>query len=126
MARDPLELSIDRRRIGAEEVAIIRASGEIDLENSAHLAEAMSSETVDGGAGVVLDLRRVPFMDSSGLQAVLVTMRDRGPKLALVVEADSEVARLLDVAELRDRVPNFATEDEAVAAVASDGDDGTA
>jgi anti-sigma B factor antagonist len=81
--------------------AVVEVRGELDLATAPEL-EAVLLERLDAGAEVVLDLRELQFMDSSGLR-VLVTAHarasDGGPRFAIVrPPADSEVARILDIA----------------------------
>jgi anti-anti-sigma factor len=80
----------------------VRVSGEIDLSTVEEVrAGAM------GGAGpapdrLVLDLRDVTFMDTSGIRLLVELMRreaEGGPAL-VVVEAHPSVRRLLDIAGL--------------------------
>ena len=80
---------------------VIRLEGEVDLENADKLTAALR------GAGsadeVVLDLLGVAFMDSSGLKALLIGSAELGDRLSLVLSPGSPVARLLELAEVRDR-----------------------
>jgi stage II sporulation protein AA (anti-sigma F factor antagonist) len=70
---------------------------------------------------VILDLRGVPFMDSTGLKVILIASRDLDGPLAVIAGAGSAVARLLDLAGVADRVPRFETEEEALDALGSTG-----
>jgi anti-sigma B factor antagonist len=80
----------------------VRLSGDLDLEN----AKAMESALVEAARSriprVVADLRGCQFVDSSGLRALIVANRNvrrasGGTVLELVIEADSQVARLLEL-----------------------------
>ena len=94
-----LELDIDRRN----GTTVVRAAGEVDLENAEALAAALRTATEGSEDAVVLDLIGVPFMDSSGLQVLLVASRQLGDRLALALSSGSPVAHLLELAEVRDR-----------------------
>ena len=96
-------------------VVVVRAEGEVDLEN----AEKLSSDLRNAGAGdtrVVCDLLGVPFMDSSGLRALLVALAELGDRLSLVLSPGAPVANLLELAQVRDRFQVHATPDRAIAA----------
>ena len=103
-------------------MAVLRVAGEVDLSNSERLAEALTSEAGDG-AGIVLDLSEVPFMDSSGLRVLLLAANDASPPLVAVLPPESAVGRLLELAEVADRIPTFANQDEALDALPASGTD---
>ncbi|MGH2985476.1 MAG: STAS domain-containing protein [Solirubrobacterales bacterium] len=113
-----LELSVERRDAAAGQIAIVRAQGEVDLGNADELAGVLRSDACEQSAGVVLDLVGVPFMDSSGLRAVLVAAGELEPELAVVLSPGSPVLRLFELAEVTDRLAAYATEDEAIDAIA--------
>jgi anti-sigma B factor antagonist len=82
----------------------LKLSGELDLLSSPHLARAVDGLSSDAEL-VMIDLRRVEFMDSTGLH-VLVQAQQRaqesGQRFALI-RGGEQVQRLLDltgVAEL--------------------------
>jgi anti-sigma B factor antagonist len=92
--------AVETRRTG--QTTTLMLSGELDLMSSPQLEEALSG--LDGGGWtesmlVVLDLRGIEFMDSTGLH-VLVAARQRaeesGRRLALI-RGGEQVHRLLDL-----------------------------
>ena len=113
-----LEIEIETRTAGARTLAVIRARGEVDLNTADELATALYSEACADSDAVVLDLSEVPFMDSSGLKVLLVSGDGNG-ELSLILRPGSPVLRLLEMAEVTDRLPVFATEEEAVDAIQS-------
>ena len=113
MDTTPFDISTETRSVDGAELAFVRLKGEIDLENAAEFARAIR-EAAGPGGGVVVDLTGVPFMDSSGLREVLFGWREIGPRLALLIEADSSVARVLSLSEISRRVPSFFSEPDAV------------
>jgi anti-sigma B factor antagonist len=112
------EISVERRSADAGEFAVVRAQGEVDLGNADELAGVLLSDACEDSDGVVLDLLGVPFMDSSGLRAALVAADGMKPDLAVVLSPGSPVLRLFELAEVTDRLPVHATEDEAIDALA--------
>jgi stage II sporulation protein AA (anti-sigma F factor antagonist) len=112
------EISVERRTAGTGELAVVRAQGEVDLGNADELAGVLLSDACTGSDGVVLELLGVPFMDSSGLRAVLVAADGMRPALVVVLSPGSPVLRLFELAEVTDRLPVYATEDEAIDALA--------
>jgi anti-anti-sigma factor len=105
MAIDPSGFSISISDRGGRAVVAVR--GELDLATSPELEQAVL-ERLDAGQAVVLDLRELQFMDSSGL-AVLVTAHTRaadgGPDFAIVrPPAGGEVAKILDIAGIEQQL----------------------
>ncbi len=103
------------------QIAIVSAEGEVDLETADSLATALRAQIAAGGDGVVLDLLGVPFMDSSGLKQLLAASNELRDRLIVVLSPGSPVRRLLDLAEIADRIAVAESEDEAVAALTPDG-----
>lgn len=55
--------------------AVVSVSGEIDLETASQLSEHALSATRERSPHLVLDLSRVTFMDSTGLQVLIAIKR---------------------------------------------------
>ena len=110
------ELALDRPAADDGGPAILRVSGELDLGVADQFEVALRSAT-ESGAAVILDLREVTFADSSGLRVMLVGADKLGPRMAFVIEPDSALSRLLDLAEVSDRLPIFPSEEGARSAI---------
>ncbi len=86
----------------------IHVEGELDLDTGPRLRNELVTELgqlAGDDAELVLDLAAVTFCDSSGLQALLATLRrarllDR--RLTLVVVPESRLERFLTLAGVRD------------------------
>jgi anti-sigma B factor antagonist len=96
------DFSVEERREGG--AAVVAVSGELDLGTSPELEERLA-RAFDGGAElVILDLRRVEFMDSTGLRVLLGAHQrahDTGRRFALLRGAD-QVERVLTLTGVRD------------------------
>jgi anti-anti-sigma factor len=107
-------LDFDTSRDGP--VAVIAPTGELDLSGAAVLEEEVDRLLGDAGvATIVLDLRGLDFMDSSGLRLVVVTdMRARaaGRRFALVRGGDT-VHRVFEITRMSDRL-DFVADPDAV------------
>ena len=103
-----------------EGVALVRAEGEVDLETADQLLASLRAASAMGDR-VVCDLIGVPFMDSSGLKALLVYLAELDGRLRLVLSPGAPVARLLELADVRERFVIHASPEEAVAAAREDG-----
>jgi anti-anti-sigma factor len=115
---DRLDIDTEARDLDGARVAVVRVAGEVDLANAEELEAALFSEPCSGSEAIVLNLAKVPFMDSSGLRVLLVAVRDSGARVALVLGEGSPVERLLDYAGMSETMPIRATEDEAAQAAA--------
>lgn len=103
------QLVLETTRIGSHDVIVV--TGEIDLASAPKVESAISGFS---GQTVVLDLRRVEFMDSAGLK-VLLNQRSRleesGGDLRLVV-GEGAVVRLLELTGVSDAFSITSTIDE--------------
>jgi anti-sigma B factor antagonist len=90
------------QRPGQTRVILI---GELDIASADGLEKQLAAIEVDSPATLVLDLRRVDFIDSTGLRALIAAderARSQGRRLAMVSGPDA-VARLLAVTQLDQR-----------------------
>jgi anti-anti-sigma factor len=83
-------------------VVVITLAGELDLASSPDLAVAIADATSSGAELVIVDLRGVEFMDSTGI-GVLVrahqSATDAGCRFA-VVKGSPQVDRILSLTKL--------------------------
>jgi anti-sigma B factor antagonist len=108
------ELSIDDRAMGERTVVAVR--GEVDLYTAPTLREHVL-RFADRNGSVVIDLSDVPFMDSSGLGAIvgcLKRLRESGGDLVLVALPGSPPSKLLSLTGLDRAIPTFSSVDEAL------------
>ena len=107
-------LAYDTSRDGP--VAVIAPTGELDLSGAAVLEVEIDRLLDDPGVGtIVLDLRGLDFMDSSGLRLVVVTdmrAREADRRFALVRGADP-VHRVFEITRMSDRLDVLAGPDAA-------------
>ena len=119
-----LEVKHELRSLGeGGEAVVVVPNGDIDLATADEFAAVLRSAQATTADGIVLDLRGVNFIDSSGLRVVLMAAQELGGRLATVVAADSPVSMLVDLAEVADRVNPVADEAEALARIDRAGDD---
>jgi anti-sigma B factor antagonist len=100
---DSPDLKVTRRRAG--DAVIVAPEGEIDLATTELVARELAAAR-DEAAAVVLDLRGVGFMDSSGLRMLVEAQREAerlGSSLTLV-RGPAAVQRLLDLTGLTERL----------------------
>jgi anti-sigma B factor antagonist len=81
--------------------------GELDMETGPRAEEIIRGAEADRPAKLVLDLHGVSFFDSTGLQLVLdadVRAREEGRVFLIALAADGEPRRVLELAEVIDRL----------------------
>jgi anti-sigma B factor antagonist len=93
---------------------VIGVSGELDLASSPGLEQELDRHMSSGAESVIVDLRQLEFMDSTGL-SVLVRAHQRavetGQRFA-VVRGPQQVQRLLTLTGVADRLTLVDSPDE--------------
>lgn len=110
---DQLQIAI-RRGSGR---LILELEGELDMASSGRLREALDGASLNGSRTVVLDLRGVSFLDSTGLKAIFGVrnaVRAAGAEFA-VTPGSAQVRRLLSLTRLDEHLHTIATPDSALA-----------
>ncbi len=82
---------------------IVRVRGELDLESGPRLREFLAREMARHDVAFIVDLSRVTFIDSSGLHALVASLRRAqllNRPFSLVLDSGGHVQRLLDVTGL--------------------------
>jgi anti-sigma B factor antagonist len=96
------DFTVEERQQG--DATVIAVSGELDLRTSPELEERLNGAFVAGAELVILDLRMIEFMDSTGLRVLLGAhqrAKEAGRRFALVRGAD-QVERVLTLTGVRD------------------------
>ena len=89
-----------------DETHTIALCGELDLAN-ASTAESALEESLEGGRQVVVDMRELEFIDSTGI-ALLVAALGRGgtePRVRFIPSTSPAVTRVLELTGLAERLP---------------------
>jgi anti-sigma B factor antagonist len=95
---------------------ILELQGELDMACAPQLDEALAGADLDGSDAVVLDLRGVRFLDSTGLKAIFrarKAVRESGRRFA-VTEGSAQVQRLLSLTRLGDHLQMIDTPESAL------------
>lgn len=85
---------------------ILELQGELDMANSGLLDEALLGADLDGSQTVVLDLRGVRFVDSTGLKAIFRARKaaHEGGQQFAVTQGSAQVRRLLSLTRLNEHL----------------------
>jgi anti-sigma B factor antagonist len=97
-------LQIDVRQ--DHDMVVLRLVGELDLAGAPLLQSEIDSDEVGGAAAVVLDLRELRFIDSTGLRVIFsahARSLERGQQFA-VTNGSEQVRRLLSITRVGEHV----------------------
>jgi anti-anti-sigma factor len=97
LPQEPLFVSVDRPRPG---VAVVVPNGELDLGNEQTLRDTIDGISDEASRLLIVDLRWLRFMDSSGLRVLIdsynaAAATDR--RFAVVAPASGIIRKLLEV-----------------------------
>ncbi len=100
-----------------ERAVVIGVSGELDLASSPELEAELERGTSSDVELLIIDLRKLEFMDSTGLSVLVRAHQkatERGKRLA-VVKGPQQVQRLLSLTGVADRLTVVDTPEELLA-----------
>lgn len=123
--REAFHLSHEKHDSLPPDVPLLIASGELDARITQHLEPAIKADItarVTGCSFVVLDLRQLDYIDSSGI-GLLVWMRKSftpACRFTLLLERGSQIERLVRRCGLQHLFPVTLTMDEAVLKISNE------
>ena len=101
-----------------QESHILDVNGELDLYNAYRLQEAVRAILEAGGRGVVLNLKGVRFIDSSGVASLLsVNAMLAGGHTLRICNISRAVQRVFDLTRLSLFLPIVASEPDALESI---------
>jgi anti-sigma B factor antagonist len=102
-------------------VAVVRVSGELDLENVDEIHEALLELVPNSANGLVADLSNLTYVDSAGVRLLVEISEEltrNRQQLALVVPQQATINRIFSLIKLNMLVPIHETIAAATAALA--------
>jgi anti-anti-sigma factor len=105
------------------EIVVVELCGEVDLTNAAQIGANVCNSVSNKALGIVLDLSRVTFLDSSGVRMLFDLagwLARRQQRLLLVVPDGAIVATVLDLVQIRAAAEPFTTREAAVAGLGTE------
>lgn len=98
----------------APDRVVLCLHGELDLASAPLLAQEIENASSDSAAMIVLDLKELQFIDSTGLRIILAAherAQERGQELALS-RGSEQVQRLLTITGVGEHLRIIASPDE--------------
>ncbi|MFD5818555.1 STAS domain-containing protein [Streptomyces sp. NPDC127038] len=107
MPAEEAPVSIDATAYG-EGIALVTVAGELDVETAPELKDRLADQVRGGRRHLLLDLSAVPFMDSSGINALLKAhdVAGRAGGGVCLVSPAQAVRRVLDITGVSLAIPS--------------------
>ena len=104
-----------------ETTAVIRPAGRMDVEASPDVRQALLDLAEKGATGVIVDLKDVDFMDSSGLSALVTGMKALQKKNGAIriCNTNAQIQTALRLTMLDRILPIYPSVEEAFASLHS-------
>ena len=114
-----MDLQIKVRKV--KDIPVMDLSGEVDAYTCSRLREAMIEVIDDGGSDLVVNMKDVEYIDSSGLGTLvggLKRVSERQGTIA-VCGTNSQIKKVFDITGLIKVFPLYSDEEEAVKGIIS-------
>ena len=121
-----VQLTVDQRSASAfPQIVVVAPTGEVDLASAGELRQGLERAESEASSGLVIDLRQVGFIDSTGIGELVGChrrCREAGRALAFVVP-EGTISKILKVTGMDSVFDIHADEESAAAAVSEGGPD---
>jgi stage II sporulation protein AA (anti-sigma F factor antagonist) len=109
----PFSLEVSRV---ADDVELVAIGGELDFGQASELSSALQQLRADGAQWFVLDLGELTFIDSSGINVLVVAAKATAASggALVVASARQHVQRVFDIVRLSELIPVEAGVDAAL------------
>src|SRR3954471_320627 len=107
---------------GDNDATVVNVTGEIDMETGPAFQRGLLRAIGAGRGGLIVDLSRATFMDSSALTSLVNAfdnLRKHGGGRLAIVANDARMRALFDVARLDRDFQIYESREDAIAAVAA-------
>jgi anti-sigma B factor antagonist len=101
----------------AGNVVVGHVAGEIESANAEEMSTALAGQLTSDRAGLVIDLTRVTYLDSAGIELLFDLarrLRTHRQRLRLVVPGDAPLRRVLELCDIDRAAPIDVTVDAAL------------
>ena len=86
---------------------VVAFAGELDLANASTAESAIEGSLADSGTPVVIDMRELEFIDSTGIALLVSTLsrNENGARVSFIPSDFPAVTRVLELTGLAERLP---------------------
>ena len=99
-----------------EETQLVEIYGDVDLKTARSFRAALDDAAQDGKPRLIVDMTEVPFMDSSGLAALIGAQKALNGRTRVIVVCPENLRRIFEVTRLDSIVCVVASLPEALVA----------
>ena len=99
-----------------EETNLIDGEIELDIENQSELAETINNILDEENLYIILDMKNISYIDSSGLWAIFEGHKKTSQKSGklLILNPTKDVLRVLDITKISSKISIFDNETQAI------------
>jgi anti-anti-sigma factor len=99
-----------------DQTQLVSIHGDVDLKTARSFRTALDEAAQDGKSRLIVDMSEVPFMDSSGLAALIGAQKALKDQARLIVVCPDNLRRIFEVTRLDSLVSVVSTLPEALVA----------
>ncbi|HEX4718135.1 MAG TPA: STAS domain-containing protein [Thermoleophilaceae bacterium] len=99
-----------------DETQLVAIYGDVDLKTARLFRDALDEAKLEGKPRLIVDMSEVPFMDSSGLAALIGTQKAYRDSMRLIVVCPDNLKRIFEVTRLDSIVSTVSSLPEALVA----------
>jgi anti-anti-sigma factor len=105
--RDIADGTLEVRTAIEGDTHTISLRGELDLANAGSAETALEASLADDASRVVIDMRELEFIDSTGIALLVTALGHNGgePRVKFIPSAAPAVSRVLELTGLAERLP---------------------
>jgi anti-sigma B factor antagonist len=99
-----------------DETQLLAVYGDVDLKSARDLRDSLDEAAQDAKPRLIVDMSEVPFMDSSGLAALIGAQKAFRARTKMIVVCPENIQRIFEVTRLDSVVEVVGTLPEALVA----------
>jgi len=120
ITKEVIKDNIVKVDIGLEsENGAVSGAIELDIENQSHFVDMINSIFDEGNTQVIVDMKNVSYIDSSGLWALFEGHKKAAQKNGKMVllNPNKDVKRVLDITKMSSKIQIFENQEDALKAL---------
>ena len=116
-----MEMDLQIKIKNTHRVPIIELSGEVDAYTCSRFREAMIETIDDGNASIIVSMKSVEYIDSSGLGTLVGGLKrasEQGGRIAIIC-TNPQIRKVFEITGLERVFPIYEAEEDAVKEIIS-------